>query len=320
MLMVIPLFLTIPVHMKFAKLLHNPGAGEAGLTKKALVSMIQSAGFGCSYSSTKKKGWEKIEPSDADFLILAGGDGTVRKVAEELLDKTLLEKKLPIGLIPLGTANNIAKTLGIAGGPSAIIQSWNAATLKKYDVGRIYGLRKARFFLESFGYGIFVELMEKMSELDESEKDTPEKSLKTALKELSLIVQKAEARYCKVLLDGVEYDNNYLLVEVMNTASIGPNLKLAPLADPGDGIFDVVLITESQRKEFAAYIDHKLQGKDPHPGFQKFRARQVQLFWEGKKAHIDDKMLSVKKPEQVKIELLHELLEFLVPEPFSFPA
>src|SRR5690606_30915818 len=128
--------------MKFAKLLHNPGAGEGDLTKKDLITLIQSAGFGCSYSSTKKKGWENIESMETDFLILAGGDGTVRKVASELLDKKLLDKKLPIGLLPFGTANNIAKTLGIIGDTNHIIQSWNEKYLKKFDVGKIYGLPK----------------------------------------------------------------------------------------------------------------------------------------------------------------------------------
>ena len=134
--------------MKFAKLLHNPEAGEGDYSKKELISLIQSAGFGCSYSSTKKKGWEKIEAKETDFIILAGGDGTVRRIAAHLLDKRLLDKKLPIALLPLGTANNIAKTLGILGStPEEVIRQWTETNIKKFDVGRIYGLDEAEFFL-----------------------------------------------------------------------------------------------------------------------------------------------------------------------------
>ena len=61
--------------MKSAALLHNPGAGDESHTKKQLKSMIEEEGFKCSYSSTKKKGWDEI-PSDSEFIIIAGGDGT----------------------------------------------------------------------------------------------------------------------------------------------------------------------------------------------------------------------------------------------------
>jgi len=299
--------------MKFAKLLHNPGAGEGDLTKKDLITLIQSAGFGCSYSSTKKKGWENIESMETDFLILAGGDGTVRKVASELLDKKLLDKKLPIGLLPFGTANNIAKTLGIIGDTNHIIQSWNEKYLKKFDVGKIYGLPKCKFFLESFGYGIFPNVMRKMQELDEKEINTPEKSLQKALLVLQKIIDKAEPSYCKIVVDGVEHVGNYLLAEVMNTASIGPNLKLAPLADPGDGVFEIILVADSQRNEFAEYVENKINGREIPSTFTTLKAKQLSIFWDGMDAHVDDELVDIKKPEVVKIELLHGLLEFFVP-------
>ena len=63
--------------MKNAKILHNPNAGKQEHTKKKLVSLVKSNGFECGYSSTKDINWKKIKP-DSDFLILAGGDGTVR--------------------------------------------------------------------------------------------------------------------------------------------------------------------------------------------------------------------------------------------------
>ena len=83
--------------MKFAKLLHNPSAGDGHLGKQELISLVQAAGFGCSYSSTKKKGWEKIESKETDFIILAGGDGTVRRLSSKLLNRKLLDRKYPAG-------------------------------------------------------------------------------------------------------------------------------------------------------------------------------------------------------------------------------
>jgi diacylglycerol kinase (ATP) len=306
--------------MKVARVVHNPGAGEGALTKQELVSLINSAGFGCSYSSTKKKGWEKFESSENDFIILAGGDGTVRKVAGELLDKTLLDKKLPIGLLPMGTANNIARTLGIRGEHRDIIQSWTETHVKKFDVGRVFGLGKSRFFLESFGYGIFPRLMAEMKKQDEADRDTPEKSLRMALSILHDLIEEMEPQYCKIALDGTHHDGNYILVEVMNTSSIGPNLKLAPLADPGDGVFEIVLIGDSQRQEFAEYIKNKLQGREIPFAFTTLKAKKLEIFWGGSDAHIDDQYQELEKNTDIKIELLHGLLEFFVPEPILASA
>ena len=301
--------------MKYARVVHNPGAGVGDISKNELVALINSAGFGCSYSSTKKKGWEKIEASETDFLILAGGDGTVRKVAGQLLDKTLLERRLPIGLLPMGTANNIARTLGIKGTHHEIIQSWSETHIKKFDVGRLYGLPESFFFLESFGYGIFPRLMVEMKKQSDDLKDTPEKSLRLALSILHELVEHLEPRYCRVLIDGVEHDGNYLLVEVMNTSSIGPNLKLAPLADPGDGVFEIVLIDESQRHEFAEYIQNKLKDREKPFGFTTLKAKHLEIFWDGEDAHVDDQYVQLKKNTDVRIELLHGLLEFFVSAP-----
>lgn len=295
--------------MRSANVLHNPKAGEGEYTKKKLLSLIRDAGFECSYSSTKKKGWSNIEAADADFVVLAGGDGTVRKVAGALLDK-----KLPIGIIPLGTANNIATTLGITGKPKDIIDAWNNKNIKKYDVGRIYGLKKAEFFLEGFGYGVFPRLMKVMQKKKERLSDSAEKNLKVALEELHDIILNSKARYCKISLDGADHSGEFLLAEVMNTQSIGPNLNLAPFADPGDGSFDVILIAERQREEFASYVHNKLHGIEQSPVFNILKAKNLDIYWEGRLLHVDDEILELKQPAEVKIKLQEGVLEFLVPE------
>jgi diacylglycerol kinase family enzyme len=294
--------------MKSANILHNPKAGEGEFTGKKLVKLIESSGLNCSYSSTKKKGWEKIEPGNTDLIILAGGDGTVRKVAGALLDK-----KLPIGLIPLGTANNIAKTLGITGTVKEIIEAWSHRNIKKYDIGRIYGLKKTGFFLEGFGYGVFPRLMKEMKNKPVKVSNSSEKNINTALEELHDIILSSKARYCKVTLDGADYSGKFLLAEVMNTQSIGPNLNLAPFADPGDGAFEVILISERQREEFATYVLNKLNGIEQPPIFNILKAKNLEIYWEGKLLHVDDEIIQLKEAVEVKIKLQEGVLEFLVP-------
>jgi diacylglycerol kinase family enzyme len=297
--------------MKSATLLHNPKAGEGEYTRNKLLSLIRSAGFDCSYSSTKKSGWEKIEPT-ADFIILAGGDGTIRKVAGELMDR-----HLPIGLLPLGTANNIAKTLGLDSGKMElpdIIESWNEKNLKRYDIGKIQGLKKTKFFLEGFGYGLFPRLMKEMRKQERKVKKSPEKNIKTALEVMHDIILTSNARFCKVEIDGADHSGKFLLAEVMNTQSIGPNLNLAPFADPGDGEMEVVLISERQRKDFADYILHKIKGIDDPPIFNILKAKELTIYWEGKLLHADDQIIELDSPREVKIKVQAGVLKFLIPD------
>ncbi len=304
--------------MKVAKVLHNPGAGDGENSDKDLIEAIEAEGYKCSYLSTKKKGWEKkdwerIESKDVDFIVVAGGDGTVRKLAHELLDRKLIDKKLPIALLPLGTANNIAKTLGIKGSPEEIIKGWQHHEIKKYDVGRIEGIKKHKFFIESYGHGVFPRLMKEMKKLDGSDFASPEQKIKTALQLLHHIIQSYKTKVCKLAIDGQDYTGKFLLVEIMNTSSIGPNLHLAPFADPGDEFFDVILVTDNQRDEFAAYVKGKLEGKEQPPFFTALKAKKLEIYWEGTALHADDEHILLDEPADVKIEIQSGLLQFVVP-------
>jgi diacylglycerol kinase family enzyme len=303
--------------MRTAKVLHNPAAGDGENSDKDIIAAVEAEGYKCSYLSTKKKGWDKKDwdrtaSRDIDFVVVAGGDGTVRKIAHELLDRKLIEKRLPIALLPMGTANNIAKTLGIVGRHDEIIKSWKSHTVKNYDVGRIGGLKKHKFFIESYGYGVFPRLMKEMKKLEKSSFDTPDQKIKTALQVLYDIILRYKPKLCRLNIDGNDYTGRFMLVEIMNTSSIGPNLHLAPFADPGDGSFDIVLISENQRRAFADYVKGKLEGRNETPFFTALKAKRLEIYWEGTALHVDDEHLLLDDPADIHVEIQPGLLEFLV--------
>lgn len=296
---------------KIARLFHNPNAGHGEHTREELISLVEAAGFACEYSSTKTEGWEKIESLKTDLVVVAGGDGTVRKVAPHILGK-----EIPIGLFPLGTANNIGKTLGIVGDTERLAGSWSHGILKPYDVGKIGGLNGEGFlyFLEGMGYGVFPRLMEKMREREGHGEETPEENLRIALDMLHDIILSYKAKACTIEAEGITYSGKFLLVEIMNICSIGPNLNLDPTADPGDGEIEVVLVPEEQRDAFAGYVRNRIKGIDEPFLFNVFKAKKLSLSWEGKLVHIDDKNIQLKKPRKVSIDLQAGMLHFLVPE------
>ncbi|MBD0285246.1 MAG: diacylglycerol kinase [Flavisolibacter sp.] len=296
--------------MLHAKLLHNPGAGNEEHTEKELVKLIEKGGYTCTYASTKEDDWEEWEPK-TDFLVLAGGDGTVRKVAKRLLNRRLVDKNFPLALLPLGTANNIAKTLGLAGETEDIIKSWQEKKIKKFDVGRIYELPDHEFFLESFGYGIFPRLMKKMKETKEYAANTPEEELMRAKKTLLELAQSYKAQRCRIEADGVDYSGNFILVEIMNARSIGPNLHLAAYADPGDGELEMVLVPESRREEFITFLKKNMEGSDEPFMLGSIKAKNIRMHWEGSHVHVDDELIK-ENSKTVRIELHEGALQFLV--------
>jgi len=298
--------------MKSIKLFHNPTAGEGEHSKETLVRQIEKAGYDCSYSSTKKAGIEESTPGNADILVAAGGDGTVRKLAAHLLERPLREKPGPIGLLPAGTANNIARTLGIKGTTDEIISRWATCNTQSFDIGRISGLEKNPFLLEALGFGVFPKLIREMRERKEKS-DDPEAELRDALERLHNIILNYKTRECRIVLDEQEFIDKFLLVEIMNIQSLGPNLNLAPLADPADGVLDVILVPESQREELANYIERRLRyGKDEPFLYKAHRARKVKVTWSGHLLHVDDELIKIDKSEELTIDVVQGALEFLV--------
>ena len=90
-------------------LIHNPDAGSDDLPcGEEPVDLIRRAGHQLVYQSSKDSHWKTALNKPADLIAVAGGDGIVGAVA-----KLMIGKGTPIAVLPLGTANNIAKTLNL---------------------------------------------------------------------------------------------------------------------------------------------------------------------------------------------------------------
>ncbi len=297
--------------MRLAQLLHNPGAGDEVHPKQELISMIEETlDLECRYFSTKEKDWKDIEPG-IDLLIIAGGDGTVRKVSRELLNRKRIDRQVPIAILPLGTANNIAKTLHITGEVKDVIKSWRKKHVKKFDIGRIDGIPDQKFSLEGFGYGIFPNVIKGMRGPDKEFRSMPDEKMKKAVDMLADMIRDQEPFYCSIEIDGADHSGNYLLVEVMNIQSIGPNLQLAPHADPGDGKLEVVLLTERHRDQLLEQVHDG--GPEKKLAFPTFKGSSIHLHCEEKNLHNDDELVKIKEPGPVHIECQGSMLDFLVP-------
>ena len=294
--------------MARVKLLHNTKAGDESHSERKLISMIESKGFICDYAPIKSNDWEILP--ETDFIVVAGGDGTVKKTARWLLNRKLIDKRFPIAILPLGTANNLSRSLNIDDETEQIIESWLKPRIKKFDVGRIYGLNKFNFFLEGLGYGIFPYLMHKMKSVKDDLSEDPAKRIETALEMLHEIILSYKTHFAHIVIDGQDLSGDYLMIEIMNIPSIGPNLLMAPEAHTSDGLFDVILISEDKRKMLASYVESKLKGKEIRLDLKPVQGKQIYVKWQGSDGHIDDKLIRTKEQPELKIDNHRELLEF----------
>ncbi|HKG07739.1 MAG TPA: diacylglycerol kinase family protein [Pedobacter sp.] len=296
---------------KLIRLVHNPTAGEGDYSRERITALIESHGYRCSYSSSKKKILKAVEP-ETEFIVIAGGDGTIRKTIMRLLDKKLKYKR-PIALLPFGTANNIASSLNIPENNAKNIGSWAEYHLKKFDVGQVTGLQDPAYFIESFGFGLFPKLMKVLKKMNTDHVETAGDEFELALNELLELTKTYEAVPFKIETDDQVIEDKAILIEVMNISSLGPHLKLSRTADPEDGFFDVVIVTEGQRQKMEDYISGKIANKKPTFSIKPILTKNLSITWQGKDVHADDQVIKVYEPPVLKISLLDSLLEIVTP-------
>lgn len=298
--------------MKHIRLLHNPGAGSTDDSDQKIMARMEELGFTCSYYSTKETDREDFVDDTSDIIAIAGGDGTVRKLVDQMLHRKMLDKKHPIGLIPCGTANNIGRTLNIRGTQDEIIERWKEPNFQPYDIAQVSGLKELDFIMEGLGFGVFPKLIKKMKAREE-ESGSPEEELKVALTMLHEIVEDYKGRECTITVDGEKFSGQYLLIEVLNIKSVGPNLNLAPGASVSDGLLDVILVPVSQREKLAAYVYDRLDhGKDALFFGTSIQGAEITIEWRGKLLHADDQLIQLKKPTTIRLSARKGLIEFLV--------
>lgn len=285
-------------------LFHNPTAGLGLHSKEELLQALHKKGYQTTYVNTKSDDYAESFSDLGELVVIAGGDGTVGKIG-----KHLLHRNIPIGLLPLGTANNIASSLGIAGAAAEIIAGWDLLKKKPFDVGVVNGPDGENIFFESAGFGIFPRLIRQHSK----DKKSREEELEDALKHAQEIITGAEAKFCTLHVDGEQLSDNYLVVEIMNIRLAGPNMDLAPVADPGDDLLDVVLVREEEREKFKAHLASRLRGQGNAEKWQVRRAKEIQVEWNGMHYHVDDEAHEGKAPVRIGLRIIPDSLEFLVP-------
>jgi diacylglycerol kinase (ATP) len=295
-------------------LIHNPGAGKQGRNDSGkLVALLRDAGHEVRYQSSKDDAWEDALDEPSDLVAVAGGDGTVSRVARRLAGRGI-----PVAALPAGTANNISRSLGLVERPfEELVRAWPQARRVKLDVGIAEGPWGSRQFVEGIGAGLFARLLATSGKTIKRRKLSPDEKVADALQRLKRRAQRAKPLPLKAWIDNDDISGNYLLLEAVNIPYVGSNLFLAPDSKPGDGHLEVVLVTEAERERLVKYLESWQENRERLAVLPSHRGKSLTLEWTGFELHIDDKLWPqkgerAKPPARVQARLNGQV-EFLVP-------
>jgi diacylglycerol kinase (ATP) len=302
-------------------LLYNPKAGDGRHSRKDLVKALEKAGHDAICRSIKQKGWKRALKKPADAIVVAGGDGAIAKVAPALIGR-----EVPLAILPLGTANNLARSLGFFASTKEIIAQLGDGNKRVFDIGVVRGpWGKKRFLFEGAGAGLLADYVHaenneaKKNKEEEPKKLSKEQELRRHVARLREKLQNYRARKWQLELDNQDISGRYILWEAMNIRSVGPALYLAPRAATEDGRFDFVYVREQDRDLLLKYFDARLTGQKTKFPLPIRRFKKLKIVWQKWMIHLDDETWpqrdeKPKNPVNIKIKVKASALQVLGPE------
>lgn len=285
-----------------ALLIHHKKAGDGAVSRKALVAAIEALGWKVEALSRKKADADAILDAKPDVVAVAGGDGTVASIVKMLPDRSV-----PLAIVPAGTANNIARSLGICAEPEAAIAEWDMDRRRRLDVGQARGPWGCRWFVEAVGFGVFAESLRVVTECEDA--DENEESCPSGKDALRKALAEGAPLPLEVLLDGSPLAGELLMLEIMNVALTGPRLRFAPNARPGDGLLHLSTVPAAKREAMIGWLDRD----EGTPPVEQRTGREITLKGGGITMRIDDESCWLEPGSEVAIGLEGEPVQVLAP-------
>jgi len=270
-------------------LVHNPKVGNRTFRVSEFVRQIENTGHKVLYVSIKGEDWPTIFGELVDRVIIAGGDGSVSRIAP-----WLAARRLPFCILPLGTANNCARGLGQMQAAERLIASIVCAPTRKIDLGLVTSPGGQRCFIESAGIGFLPRFMAEMRALlkkgGSKFRSGAHKRLADAKKYLWSMAKETPTFEGEILIDAEKISGELLLFEIANIRLIDQSLDLAPVADPSDGFLNVAWVRAEHRKEWLNYLKHLRANEKASAPAEQRRCRQITFRQSGVPLHVDGKM------------------------------
>jgi diacylglycerol kinase (ATP) len=261
---------------KRIKLIANPGAGDAKEEAdklKLVTDSLENKGLKVDLVLTKPK--EEATPvarrasrNGYKVIVAMGGDGTVEAVM-----RGMIGSKSRLGIIPSGTANNVAKSLGIPLDLEEACDLIASGKTLKLDIGRVKTKNGKKFhFFEMATVGLSAAIYPDLNKVATGKlshiKDTAATFFHQETKPTVYLTFNNESK------DKVET----MLVMVSNTPTTGKGFKVAPQASMQDGLLDISVYPEFNKVELVHYYASIMDGGySGDKKVQHYQARKLKI-------------------------------------------
>ncbi len=268
---------------------HQNGADSLDV----VVSYLKKNDCAVQYSFTNHPGHATELASNAiadgyDLVVAVGGDGTVNEVAQGLIGT-----ETPMGIIPMGSGNGLARELGISMNLLKSTRTLIKGKNLKLDVCKLNDQR----FLCTSGIGFDALVAHKMSKA----------ASRGFLKYVQLVVQESifyKPLDVRIKIDGVLIEKPVFLITFANASQFGNNAFIAPAASMTDGFIDVVVVHKFAKiwmPVFAVALFTKLIPKLTF--VECFKAKQIDLeLADTPYYHFDGEPGKLKTPAQINLD------------------
>lgn len=289
-------------------LCHNPNAGNKGHDRESLEAALKLAGHDVRYASVKDDKFIAAFDKSVDLIVAAGGDGTIGQVLTSIPDRSV-----PVALLPLGTANNFARSLGIAGTPQELVEMWDADHTCPVSLGSVTGHWGTTLFLEAYGIGVFPQFL-----LDAKKGKKPEgaDNLRHGRELFQKAIKRSKPIEITLTIDGKRHEHEVLGIEICNIAFTGPGLPLAAKADVSDDKLDVVLLEKDSRKDLMAWVEAP---QDDEPPVTYRKGSQIEVNFRDAPTRLDDESFDATGGKH-SIDIVCEEVPLRVVIPVKHPA
>jgi len=229
----------------------NPVAGKGRSLKNfALIeAYLKQNNIAFKYLETKyhKHATELVKSTPQDAVVIGvGGDGTIREVADGVYGSSRT-----IGIIPSGTGNDFAKSLGISEDPIEAIKQ--IIPLKKHTID--LGYLSDSIFLNVAGMGFDADVLRHSSKMRRFFRGFWVYYMSIFLALLTYKFKKV-----KIVTPERVIERDVLMLAMGNGRFFGGGMIVCPRAVPDDGLMDVLVIKKIPRLRILAILPKFIKG------------------------------------------------------------
>lgn len=250
----------------------NPSSGKGRARQRAeqVERFLKSSGIqtlsiqGESLDDFRAKLLLALDEREITGVIAFGGDGFIHEIIQHVVPRSIA-----LGVIPCGTGNDFARSLGIHSlSLDEQIEIITSTNPRKLDLGRV----GQRWFAAILSTGFDALVNERANQMK-----WPKGRMKYNLAMIEKLILLRPHRY-RIKMDQEIVDVDATLITIANGSSYGGGMKVCPQASLDDARFDVMILNKVSRFELLKVFPKVYFGKHVgHPAVSFYRCESIEI-------------------------------------------